>query len=193
MHTTQPSKPCRQRWTVEEYERLAEQGFFANRRVELVMGEIVQMPAMRNEHAVSLGLVHATLAAAFGPGHWVRMQMPLRLGRRSMPEPDAAVVTGQPRDFQTHPTTALLVVEISDTSLAYDRNRKAAMVAAANIPEYWIVNLAHRQLEVFRTPTAHPTRKRRSRYHNVTMFDPTQSAIPLALPGAAVKVADLLP
>ncbi len=193
MHTTQPTKPCRQRWTVEEYERLAEQGFFANRRVELVMGEIVQMPAMRNEHAVSLSLVQEALAAAFGQGHWIRMQMPLRLGRRSMPEPDAAVVVGQPRDYRDHPTTALLVVEISDTSLAYDRNRKAILYASAGIPEYWIVNLVHRQLEVLRMPTILPNRKRRSRYHDVTIFDPAQSVAPLALPGAAVKVIDLLP
>ena len=193
MHTTQPNKPCRQRWTVEEYERLAEQGFFTNRRVELVMGEIVQMPAMRNYHAVALSLVRDALAAAFGDDHWIRSQMPLRLGKRSQPEPDAAVVPGQPRDYQAHPTTALLVVEISDTSLAYDRNRKAMLYATAGIPEYWIVNLVHRQLEVFRAPTILPNRKRRSRYHDTVMLDATRSVSPLAMPDAVVHVADLLP
>jgi Uma2 family endonuclease len=190
MHRTTP-RP--RRWKRDEYYRLAEMGFFNGRRAELIFGEIVEMPPMKNEHAVALGLADDTLRDLFQGGYWVRTQMPLHLGKRSAPEPDLAVVEGRPRDYGDHPDTALLVVEISDTSLAYDRARKAALYAFAGIEDYWIVNLVERRLEVRRRPKRNAGRPRRSLYTDVTYHDASHAVEPLALPGRQVAVAALLP
>ncbi len=185
--------PRRQRWDVGEYTRLAELGFFTGRRVELIHGEIIQMPPMRNDHAVALSLSEDQLRRIFVSGYWIRPQMPLYLARRSAPEPDLAVVTGSPRDYQVHPRTALLVLEISDTTLAFDRARKAALYAHAQIPEYWIVNLVDRHLEVYRQPYKNRARPRRSCYQTITVHEPSDQVSPLACPNATIMVADLFP
>lgn len=190
MHSAEPH---RRRWDRGEYERLAALGFFRGRRVELIQGEIIQMPPMRNDHAVALGLAEERLRAVFAAGYWVRPQMPLHLGRRSAPEPDLAVVPGSPRDYADHPTDAVLVVEVSDTTLAYDRGRKAVLYAAAAIPEYWIVNLVDRTLVVHRQPRRNAARPRRSSYRVVANHGADEVIAPLARPDAAITVADLLP
>jgi Uma2 family endonuclease len=186
------TKPRRCRWSRPEYYRLFEAGFFAGRRVELVFGEIVQMPSMKNLHAIALSLTEAQLQSAFATGHWIRPQMPLHLGKTSAPEPDVAVVVGQPRDYADHPDGAVLIVEISDTTLAYDRRRKAALYAFAGIEDYWIVNLPRRTLVVRRNPRR-ASRARRSRYAALTIFDASEHVAPLAAPNHPIAVADLLP
>ena len=189
----QPATPRTRRWTVTEYERLAELGFLDGPRAELIDGRIVEMPAMRNEHAVALALTEEALGGVFAAGFWVRTQMPLRLGKHSAPEPGLAVVPGQPRDYLAHPTTALLVVEVSDTTLGFDRGRKARLYAAAGIEEYWIVNLVERRLEVRRGPRAPARRPRRAEYRLTTFHEPGESASPLAAPDRTMNVSDLLP
>src|SRR5262245_10693045 len=118
----------RRRWTLEEYYRMAEIGLFRDQRVELVDGEILQMPPQKNFRVSGNDRVRQTLQGAFGPGHWVRIQAPLHLPPNSAPEPDLAVVPGLSRDYATkdHPTSALLIVEVSDTTLTYDCGRKAS-------------------------------------------------------------------
>ena len=115
--------------------------------------------------------------------------MPFVAGSRSVPEPDLAVVPGRPFDYLTrHPSEALLVVEVADTSLPQDRLTKSRIYAAAGVPEYWILNLRERCLEVFRNPS----RERRLyvEIHKV----PRGGVVELAsLPGATVAVAELLP
>jgi Uma2 family endonuclease len=186
------TKPSRCRWSRKEYYRLFESGFFIGRRVELVFGEIVEMPPMKNEHAIALGLADDAVRRAFGTGHWVRIQMPLHLGKTSAPEPDLAVVGGGPRDYPDHPDRALLVIEVSDASLAYDRGRKAALYAHGGIEDYWIINLLKRTLEVRRSPhRARPAR--RSRYAALTTLDSSDRLAPLAAPSYPIAVADLLP
>src|SRR6266852_143252 len=117
--------PKRHLWTRKEYYRLSELGFFQDQRVQLIEGVIVQMPAQKNFHALSIKLSDEALSAAFGPGFWVRVQMSLDLTPLSVPDPDIAVVQGNPRDFKTNdnPTTALLIVEVSETTLRFDRLR----------------------------------------------------------------------
>jgi Uma2 family endonuclease len=189
------AKPRARLWTLDEYYRLADLGLFRNQHVEMIEGRIIQMPVQKNIHAISLGLSGDVLRVVFGPGHWVRLQMPLHLSRRSAPEPDLAAVIGTPRDYLTtdHPRTALLVVEISDTTLSYDRNRKASLYARAGIADYWIVNLVDRQLEIRRNPIPDPTARYRFRYADVTVLSPADQATPLAAPHARITVADLLP
>jgi Uma2 family endonuclease len=187
------AEPQPRRWTRKEYYRLLDLDFFRNQRVELIEGEILEMPSMKNPHAIALGLAQDVLGAVFGPGYWVRNQLPLHFGSRSEPEPDFAVVQGGPRDYQDHPTTALLVVEISDTTLSFDRGRKKSLYARAGIEDYWIVNLMDDQLEVYREPQLESRRPRRYTYSKVTMLKPGAVAKPLAAPNARIAVSNLLP
>src|SRR5947208_12147300 len=103
-------------WTREEYYQMSDMGLFLERRVQLIEGEIVEMPAQKNFHAVSIALTDDVLRAAFGTGYWVRVQMSLDLSPLSVPDPDVAVVAGTPRTLATvnNPTTALLIVEVSE-------------------------------------------------------------------------------
>ena len=185
--------PRRLRWTADQYYRLADLGFFRNRRVELIEGDVIEMSAVNPPHSIGVDLLGDALRAAFGPGHRVRIQQPIDVGRRTQPEPDAAVVVGQARDFVDHPRNALLVVEVSDTTLRYDRRVKAHLFAQAGILDYWIVNLIDRQLEIHRNPEPDPTRKGRFHYASVTIVPATGTVSPLAAPGAVIAIADLLP
>src|SRR5206468_1100110 len=140
---------------------LDQAGFFPDRHVELLDGEIYEM-VINPPHAAASDFVKRVLEAAFGPGFHAREQKPVNTGRRSLPEPDIAVVVGSSRDYvRTHPRTALLVVEVSDSTLSKDRVIKSHLYAQAALPEYWIVNLRDRQIEVGRNPGRDPSRKGR--------------------------------
>lgn len=181
------------RFTVDQVGRMADLGFFEGRRVELIEGRLYEMTS-NPPHATAQGLLSAALARVLPAGHHLRVALPLDLGRRSQPEPDAALVVGTPRDFAgAHPGTALLVVEISDATLRKDRTLKARLYAGAGLPEYWIVNLVERRLEVHRDPVPDPARPGRHHYRSVTLIPADGRAEPLALPGSRIAVADLLP
>ena len=189
-----PQFPKTRRWTVDEYYRLADHGFFIDQRVELIAGRIIEMAPQKDPHAVAILLGHQALSGAFGEGYVVRCRLPLHLSSNSEPEPDFAVLAGGPRDFlgKGHPRTALLVVEISDTTLRYDRRKKAGLYAKAGIEDYWIVNLIDRQLEVHRKPVADRGHPFGHRYADVSFVGGSDAVIPLAIP-VAVAAADLLP
>jgi Uma2 family endonuclease len=177
-------------WLREEYENLAASGLFpAEARMELIEGVIYDTAAQNSLHATVYRLVHEALRLVFpaGSGFEIRGQLPLALGDDSEPEPDLAVVHGSIRQFRDHhPTTAVLVVEVADSSLLHDRKRKIPLYARAAIPEYWILNLIRRALEVYRDPAEGAYRSRlvlRARDH----------ISPLAQPAARVGVDDLLP
>jgi Uma2 family endonuclease len=190
----QPTGVRRRRWSKREYYRLGELGFFRGQRVELLEGQIVVLSPQKPEHSFTLDQVARVLQTPFGQGHWVRMQLPLDLGQTSEPEPDISVVQGHPAQFRTaHPTAAVLIVEVSDTTLSYDRGRKASLYARAGILDYWIVNLVQRQVEVYRDPI--PDRAQHYGFRYATRADRLPPAVlnPLALPQAAISVADLLP
>lgn len=185
--------PRRLRWTKEEYHRLAQLGFFQDRKVELFAGELYEL-VTHPPHDTSVGLVADALLVAFGPGFVIRSQMTLDLGRRYQPEPDILVCIGDRRDFASaHPTTGVLLVEVCDSTIRYDRSVKAHRYALAGIPEYWIVNLVDRQLEVHRRPGPDPDRKGRARYEEIRVVPADGRVEPLARPGVEVAVADLLP
>jgi Uma2 family endonuclease len=176
-----------------EYHTLAEMGWFEGQRVELIEGEIIEMSPQKEPHFQSILLILDVLQLAFGPGHSVRPQGPLSLATASEPEPDVAVVRGTPRDYTAHPTTALLVVEVSESSLAYDRGDKASLYAKAGIADYWILNLIDRQLEVRRNPGPDASQTHGYGYADVTILGETESIAPLAAPQSIVAVRDLLP
>jgi Uma2 family endonuclease len=102
------------------------------------------------------------------------------------------VVVGQRDDYRDHPTTAVLVVEVSDSTLDYDRGQKASLYARAGIADYWIVNLVDRRLEVRRTPIADTTQALGHGYASVTELVPPATISLLAAPHVSFAVADLL-
>lgn len=128
--------PKAHRWTREQYERVGRLGGFApDQRLELIDGEIVDRSPQSEPHAVALCLLHEALRRAYGDGYVVRIQSRLALDAASAPEPDLAVVPGEPRDFlASHPSYAVLLVEIADTTLAYDRSTKRALYAGMRSP-----------------------------------------------------------
>ena len=178
------------RYTADEYLRLAANGAFdPDDRVELLEGVIVGMAPQNPGHASATTLAHEALREAVGKRALIRVQLPVVLGRHSVPEPDVAVVPGTAADyFGAHPTTALLVIEVAERSLAQDRLTKARMYAAAGIPEYWIINVRDSCVEVFRQPDrpAHAYQER------LTSRRGDQLEL-VALPGAVVRSGDLLP
>ncbi len=184
-------EPRTLQWTRTEYHRLADEGFFRNQRVQLIEGSIIEMSPQKHPHAAGIDLTRAALEAAFGRGYWFRNQLPLKLSDISEPEPDLAIVRGGPRDWTDHPTTADLVIEISDSTLKFDLKDKAALYAQALIPEYWVVDLVNQQLIVHRQPKR--LRSKPARYEEVTIHEADATVKPLAKPKASVKVADLLP
>jgi Uma2 family endonuclease len=189
----QPAVPKSRRWTVEEYHQMEDLGFFRDGRVELIDGEILERPVPNSPHVIAMHLTEKIVEAAFGVGFWVRTQSPLDLGSASEPQPDLAVVPGKPRDYPVHPTTALLVVEISDPSLAYDRKEKASLYALAGIADYWIVNVVNGQLEVYRDPIPDTSQEFGFGYSSRAILHRSDAIAPLAAPYTPVAVADLLP
>lgn len=186
--TTALPEPSTRRWTRREFYRLAEEGWFRGQRVQLIQGEIIEIPPQGHAHTTAVLKTQRFLCAAFdeNEGYVIRTQMPLNLGRDSDPEPDLAVVRGRIEDYSDHPTTALLIVEVSDTTLRLDR-RKAGLYAAAGIAEYWIVNLNERQVEVHRSPQAD------GEYAERRVISAGESLAPLGRSTLSIKVMDLLP
>ena len=175
---------------VETYLSLVRSGAIAeDDRVELLDGLVVSEPPQEPEHAACSGIIAAALRAAVGTSAAVREQSPLVLGAFSSPEPDVAVVEGKLADYcDHHPTGALLVVEVAKSSLAKDRISKSRIYAAAGIPEYWVVNLRSRQVEIFREPHAE-----KSLYASRSVAERGASIELVALAPTKVSVAELLP
>jgi Uma2 family endonuclease len=190
------SKRPRQ-WMADEFYRLEEVGFFQDQRVELVGGEIVLMSPQLNQHGLSVTLTARALDLIFAvASYWVRVQLTLDLSPFSVVDPDVAIVAGSPRSHskkRKNPTTALLVVEVSESTLRYDRGEKASIYAASGIQDYWIVNLVKKQVEVHRRPMADSRKPFGWRYGDVTVYRPGDPIVPLAAPNSKVAVDDLLP
>jgi len=178
------------RWNRRDYERLAARGFFRpGQRVELIEGIIYDMTPQNSHHATALRLTQEALRVAFPPseGYEIRGQLPLALSDDSEPEPDLAVVNGAIRDFRDdHPTTALLVVEIADSSLLHDRKRKIPLFARFGVPEVWLCNLVRRTLEIYRDPV-------QGSYQTRLILQAGDSVSPVSRPEVSLRIADLLP
>lgn len=182
------------RFSKREYYRLGELGFFRGQRVELIRGRIMVQSPQSAEHANALDQVADVLHALFGPARWVRRQYPLDLGQTTEPEPDVSVAPGPRSQYlHAHPTTALLVVEVSGSTLDYDRGPKASLYAAGGIADYWIVNLAAGQVEVYRDPVADAGETFGHRYATRIDLKPPAAVAPLALPLANIPVVSLIP
>jgi Uma2 family endonuclease len=142
------------RLTVAEYMRMVDAGIFGeHERLELIDGVLCQMTPQSVPHARIIQVLSRLLFRQLSEQHHLRVQLPLQLGERSVPEPDIAVVDrveGERRD--SHPRQALLVIEVARESLREDRTTKGALYARHGIPEFWLVDVDRQRVEVYRTP-----------------------------------------
>jgi Uma2 family endonuclease len=143
------------------------------------------------DHALAVRAMEEALRHVFTHGYDIRVRMPLAIGDAQEPEPDVAVVRGHFRDYRTHPLTATLVVEVADSSLEFERSRKASRYAAGEIPEYWIVNLVDRQVEVFRDPAVSLAAE--AAYQTQFSAGVGDTVAPLPHPERRIEVISLLP
>jgi Uma2 family endonuclease len=191
--TTYPVRT--RRWTRKEYERLLELEIVRDDEpLELIGGQLIVAEPKGSAHATAVELTAQAVRVAFGPGWAVRAQNPIALDDESEPEPDVLVVPGALRDYRdAHPSSAALVVEVSETSLAFDRRHKGSLYARAGVADYWIVNLVDRRLEVYRRPIADASAEFAWRYAEATTLPLDASVSPLARPDVAVLVSSLFP
>jgi Uma2 family endonuclease len=182
------------RWKRVEYDRLVDLGAFEGEPIELIGGQLVVAEPKGEYHSSAIGTAEYALRAVLPPGWVVRTQLPVSLDDESEPEPDLVVVPGRPADYRhAHPSRPALAIEVSDSSLAFDRHHKGSLFARAGIQDYWIVNLVDRVLEVYRDPMPDPSAVYGWRYGSLTSVSPPGAVSPLAFPSARIAVADLLP
>lgn len=147
----------RRLFSVEEYHRMAQAGVFGeDDRLELIEGEIVEMAPIGSRHAACVDRLNRLFSTRVAEQATVRVQSPIRLGDWSEPQPDVALL--RPRqDFYASahpgPEDVLLVVEVAETSAAYDREVKVPLYARHGVPEVWLVDLGAEVVEVFRRPS----------------------------------------
>ena len=165
-------------------EALVERGLLADSRVELLFGALIDVTPQGPLHADVVRRLAERLVRALSGDVHTRVQSPLALSEDSEPEPDIAVVPAG--SYETaHPSRALLVVEVADTSLQKDRGIKTALYAMAGIPEFWLVNLAERIVEVHRTPSA-------GRYADIQRIGTGGQLEPVQFPELRIPVSDIL-
>lgn len=185
-----PPQPFR--WTIKQYRELRR--ILGDLRTMLIDGQIFLMVMPKPPHDTALGLTEDWLRTVFGTGHTVRCQMGFDIGEDTDPGPDLAVVLGDRRAHaQQTPTSALLIVEVAETTLFFDTTTKAEKYATAGVPDYWVIDLENRVLVVFRDPAPLPAGLGANAYRTKFTLNPADTVSPLAAPHATVTVGDLLP
>jgi Uma2 family endonuclease len=182
--------PQRHAISAEEYLRMGEAGVFApEARLELIEGEIIEMAPIGSPHAGTVAILGRLLDRAAAELALLWVQNPLVVGDRSVPQPDLALLKPRVDSYtRSHPTAAdvLLVVEVADTTLAFDVGTKIPLYARAGIAEVWIVDLQARALHVFRDPSA-------SGYRTSFAASGDKKVAADLLPKVAVTVSALFP
>ncbi len=141
--------------TVDNYHRLGELGVLTeDDRVELIHGQVVPMTPIGERHAACVRRLNWLLARSLRDTAGVDVQNPVVLDRHNQPQPDLALLAPRPGGYPGHPRPEdiLLLIEVADSSLTHDRDRKLPLYARASIPEVWIVDLDHERVEVYREP-----------------------------------------
>jgi Uma2 family endonuclease len=158
------------------------------------IGQLVAREPQGDPHALAIELAHKALWTAFGPEWRVRVLLPVALDEESEPEPDVSVARGPlHHSSEAKPSSLALVVEIAESNLAIERDFKGSLYARARVPEYWIVNLNGRVLEVYREPVADASALYGWAYRSVERLQSGAHVSPLAAPTARVPVLELLP
>ena len=172
------------RITRDTYRKMAEQGLFQRHRVELIHGQVVEMSPQNVPIARAIQKLSAILQRALPEGVDVRVQLPAFAPDDSEPEPDLFVVRDDPEALE-HPKAALLVIEVADSSLAFDRRVKLPLYAEMGVPEFWLVNLPKRRIEVY-------DQLRGAEYTQIRMFGEAEEVPVGAFPEVRVPVAAIL-
>lgn len=179
----------RHTFTVDDYHRMLAAGILTeDDRVELIKGEIIAMAPVGPHHAYSVKGLNNLLAEGLGERAVVGIQDPITVGEYAEPQPDVSVARPpRTRYTEAHPTPAdlLLVIEVSDTTILYDRETKVPLYARAGIPEVWIVDLEARRIEAYREPTPNG-------YHILRYFYPGETIAPSAFPDVTLPVDEVL-
>jgi Uma2 family endonuclease len=175
----------RHRLTVDDYHRMGEVGILTDEdRVELIEGELVAMAPIGSDHSATSNALTRLLVMSVGDHGIVAVGNPVRLNRYNEPQPDFSIL--RPRDdyrrMLPRPEDTVLAVEVSNTSLNYDRKVKLALYARSGIPEVWIVNLATERVEVYRSPVD-------GSYASVMHAGVADTLTIEAIPGVAIPVA----
>jgi Uma2 family endonuclease len=188
----QPPPPRVKRWTKKEYQALIEKGGLRGQHVFLFRGEIFEMSPQLYPHGFAVTRLTPALVTLFGAGAGFefRIQLPFETPGETTPEPDGLVCTTAQFSRKPQPNQAVLVIEIADSSLKLDRE-KALEYAAAQVPEYWLVDLNARQVEVYRNPVADPATSLGFRYPPPRIVRENESIEPLAKPGSTFSVSQL--
>lgn len=176
--------------TVEEYDRMMESGILAeDERVELIRGEILELAPIGNRHAACLRRLLRILRQDLGPDVLLDVQNPVRLSTQgSQPQPDLALLRQREDGYLEQPPAEdniLLLVEISDSSLVYDRDVKIPLYAQAGVPEVWLVDLQSSEMSIYRRPASQG-------YQEVQRLKRDEALTCEALPGLRVPVTSVL-
>ncbi|MBK7764954.1 MAG: Uma2 family endonuclease [Sulfuritalea sp.] len=175
------------RWSVEEYHQMARSGLLGETdRVELIEGELIDMAPIGSKHAFFVDRLAELLSSGPQAGYMVRVQNPVVLGERNEPQPDIALVR-RVNYIDRHPCPAdiLLIVEVSDTTLEYDRDVKLALYARHDIPEVWLLNVKAGELTVFREPAE-------GQYRLIRKPTAAEAVSPVLVAGVAISLAQVL-
>lgn len=167
-----------------EFETLVHEGLFGDERIELLGGVIVEMSPQDPRHSATVERLGRELQRAVDTRASVRVQLPFAASADSLPEPDIAVVPLIDYD-DAHPDRAFLLAEVASSSLRKDRSLKADLYARAGVPEYWIVDLAERQIEIRTVPQD-------GIYTRLQIARPGDVIRSAALDGVEIAVSDFL-
>jgi Uma2 family endonuclease len=174
------------RFTTDEYEQMIAAGILTEEdRVELIEGEIVEMSPISDDHVFAVNSLTDMLIVKLAGQVVVSVQNPIRLSGRSRPQPDIALWRPAKRRSLPGPEDILLLIEISDSMLAFDRDVKLPLYAKAEIIEVWIVNLIDERIEVYRQPSD-------GGYRSVEYAGPDDVVSPLSFPGVEFSVEAIL-
>ena len=186
---TLPQEIPRYRLTVDDYHRMADAGILGeDDRVELIQGELIEMTPIGSSHAGSVAWIAQRFSELVAGRVVVWNQNPIRLDRQSEPQPDVALLRPRADGYRSAlpgPEDVLLVVEVADSSLGYDRDVKGPLYAAHAISEYWLVDLASRCLVRHREPAA-------DGYRRIDTPRDAGTVTPEALPQVRVELSELL-
>jgi Uma2 family endonuclease len=191
MPATAPQAPRRHPITVQEFFRMGETGVLApDARIELIEGELIDMPPIGPPHASRTAQLNEILVGALRGHAVVWPQNPVLLGDLSAPQPDIAVLERR-EDFYAHghpqPEDVLLLVEVADSSLAFDCDRKLPLYARFGVPEFWLVNIPGRAVIVHRDP-----RPEQGSYATQFSLEPPGLIRPVKLPDVELDLSPLL-
>jgi Uma2 family endonuclease len=177
--------PQRRKLSADQFERMGQTGILGpDARVELIEGEMIEMAPIGSRHASAVDFLSMHFARLVGDAALVRTQNPLRLADDSEPQPDLVLLrpsADRYRSAHPRPENVLLLIEVADTTLTFDRDTKLPLYAKHGVPEVWILDLDAKRLEVYREPGA-------GSYHRKLERTETESIAPLALPTAALEV-----